>query len=253
MMLKDRVAIVTGGARGIGQEYCLGLAQEGAKIVAADILPCEDTVAKVEKAGGQAIGVKLDVTDMKSAEAMASAAINRFGRIDILINNAAMFGGVKNKPFDQIPEDEWDRMLAVNVKGMWHCCKAVVPTMKKQGKGKIVNISSGTIWWGAPMLLHYVSSKGAVWAFTHALARELSGTGINVNTVTPGFTVTEASKSMMDPETFKGFDERIASTRIIKRSEMPGDLVGAIIFLSSDYSDFITGQTINCDGGANTR
>jgi NAD(P)-dependent dehydrogenase (short-subunit alcohol dehydrogenase family) len=249
MRLKDRVAIVTGAARGIGQEYCLALAREGAKVAAVDILSCEETVTQVRRAGGEALAITVDVTNDQSTHAMVTQALQRLGRIDILINNAAIYGGLKVGPFDQIPETEWDQVMAVNIKGIWLCCKAVLPVMKQQGKGKIINISSGTIWQGTPFLLHYVTSKGAVFALTRALARELTGTGINVNTITPGFTMTEASKTLVDPETFAGLKQQMLSRQIIKRSEEPSDLTGTVIFLASDDSDFITGQTINVDGG----
>ncbi len=155
------------------------------------------------------MAVTVDVTNDQSTHAMATQALQRFGRIDILVNNAAIYGGLKVTPFDQIPETEWDQVMAVNVKGIWLCCRAVIPVMKQQGKGKIINISSGTIWHGTPFLLHYVTSKGAVFALTRALARELTGTGINVNTITPGYTMTEASKTLVDPETFAGFKQRV--------------------------------------------
>jgi 3-oxoacyl-[acyl-carrier protein] reductase len=250
MRLKDRVAIVTGAARGIGQAYCLALAREGAHIVAADILPCAETVALVEQAGGEALGITADVSNPQSAQAMAAQTLQRFGRIDILINNAAVYGGLQLTPFEQIPEAEWDRVMAINVKGIWLCCKAVVPVMKQQGKGKIINISSDTIWMGVPLFLHYVASKGAVFALTRALARELAGTGINVNTITPGYTMTEAAQGIADPETVAGLRAWVVEQQIIKRVEEPSDLAGTVVFLASEDSDFITGQTINVNGGA---
>jgi NAD(P)-dependent dehydrogenase (short-subunit alcohol dehydrogenase family) len=250
MRLKDRVAIVTGAARGIGQAYGLALAREGANVVAADILSCAETVAKVQDAGGEALGVTVDVANAQSTEAMAAQTVQRFGRIDILVNNAAVYGGLKLTPFEQIPEAEWDRVMAVNVKGIWLCCKAVIPTMKQQGKGKIINISSDTIWMGVPLFLHYVASKGAVFALTRALARELSGTGIHVNTITPGYTRTEAAQGLADPETVASIREWVLDQQIIKRYEEPADLTGTVVFLASEDSDFITGQTINVNGGA---
>ena len=250
MRLKDRVAMITGAARGIGQAYCLALAREGATIVAADVLSCAETVAQVQQSGGEALGVTVDVADEQSCQAMAAQTVQHFGHIDILVNNAAVYGGLKLTPFEQIPEAEWDRVMAVNVKGIWLCCKAVVPIMKQQGKGKIINISSDTIWMGVPLFLHYVASKGAVFALTRALARELSGTGITVNAITPGYTLTEAAQGLAEPETVARLRAWVVDQQIIKRSEEPSDLAGTVIFLASEDSDFITGQTINVNGGA---
>lgn len=247
MRLKGRVIVVTGAARGLGQAYSLALAREGAKIVAVDILSCVTTISKIQEASGEVLGIVADITDAESTQTMADQALQRFGRIDVLINNAGLLP--KSTPFEQIPESDWDRIMAVNIKGVWQCCKAVVPIMRRQGKGKIINVSSSTIWQGVPFILHYVASKGAVFSFTRALARELSGTGINVNAVTPGFTLTEGAQGMVDPDAIPLLESSVVEQRVIKRNAEPSDLVGTIIFLASDDSDFITGQTIDVSGG----
>jgi NAD(P)-dependent dehydrogenase (short-subunit alcohol dehydrogenase family) len=248
MRLKGKVAIVTGGARALGRAYALRLAQEGAKIVIADILDGKETVDAVKKQGGEALYVKTDVTSEESTKEMARQTVEKFGRVDILINNAAMFATLVKKPFHEIPAEEWDKVMAVNLKGPFLCAKAVYPYMKKQGKGKIINVSSGTFYKGLPHFLHYVVSKGGNVALTRSLAREAGDAGICVNTIAPGYIETEYFKEHPQdpPEVIKA----IVASRCLKRDGTPADLTGTIVFLSSDDSDFITGQTIIVDGGS---
>jgi 3-oxoacyl-[acyl-carrier protein] reductase len=251
MKLQGKVAIVTGAARGIGQVFALCLAGEGASVVVADKLEVRETVEKVKAAGGEATGIQVDVTSAESTLEMAGETVKKYGSIDIIVNNAAMWGGLKFKPLDEIPEEEWDAVFAVNVKGIWQCCKAVVPYMKKQGKGSIINISSAAILQGIPLLGHYVASKGAVWAYTRSLSREVGEFGIRVNSISPGYTMTQASREISDDQALLDYiyDLNI-DQRIIKRAMYPEDLMGALLFLASDDSVFVTGQNINVDGGA---
>jgi NAD(P)-dependent dehydrogenase (short-subunit alcohol dehydrogenase family) len=248
MRLKDKVAIVTGGARGLGRAYALRLAQEGAKVVVADILDGQETVDAVKKQGGEALYVKTDVTSEESTKEMARRTVEKFGRVDILINNAAVFATLVKKPFYEIPAEEWDKVMDVNLKGPFLCSKAVYPYMKSQGKGKIVNVSSGTFYKGLPHFLHYVVSKGGNVALTRSLAREVGDAGICVNTIAPGYTETEYLKE--NPQDPPEVTNTFMATRCIKRPETPEDLTGTIVFLCSDDSDFVTGQTIIVDGGS---
>ena len=248
MRLEGKVAIVTGSARGLGRAYALRLAKERARIVVADILDGKETVDIILQQGGDAIYIYTDVTSEESTQGMAHKAIEKFGRIDILINNAALFATIVKKPFYDIPAKEWDAMMAVNLKGPFLCSKAVYPQMKKQGKGKIINVSSGTFFKGLPNFLHYVVSKGGNVALTRSLAREVGDAGICVNTIAPGYTETEYLRE--NPQDPIEVTKRIIATRCIKRPETPEDLSGTIVFLASDDSDFITGQTIIVDGGS---
>jgi 3-oxoacyl-[acyl-carrier protein] reductase len=250
MRLKDKVAIVTGGGVGIGKAYAHGLAKEGAKVVVADIQEAEanKVAADIKTGGGEAMAVAVDVTSVEKTQAMAAATLKQYGRIDILVNNAGLYSALKKKNFMEIDGDEWDRVMAVNVKGLWHCVKAVYPAMKQQGKGKIINISSGTMLSGSPFFLHYVSSKGAVIGFTRALAREVGNDNICVNSIMPGLTISGSNQEgVMTAEQLADRRKR----RAIQRDQYPADLVGTVIFLSSDDSDFMTGQAIAVDGGMN--
>lgn len=247
MRLKGRVAIVTGSAQGLGKAFAVRLANEGARIVVADVLDqqIEATALEIRQSGGEAMGVKVDVSDERNTLELARVTAEKYGGIDILVNNAALFARGPMTPFMEITFEEWNRVMAVNVGGMFLCSKAVFPYMKTRKKGKIINISSGTFWTGTHGMLHYVASKGAVIGLTRQLAREVGEYGICVNCVTPGLTASEGVVSSFAKETL---DDR-ASKRCIGRWEMPEDLVGTVSFLASDDSDFITGQTINVDGG----
>jgi 3-oxoacyl-[acyl-carrier protein] reductase len=248
--LQDRVIIVTGGAHGIGLAYCEGLAREGARVVVADLDPegAEAVVRALGAEGKDALAVLADVSQLEATERMAQAAVERFGRIDGLINNAALFQrpAMSRVPFDQIPVEEWDRLMAVNLRGVFLCCRAVVPYMKQQSQGKIVNISSGTVFHGSPMAAHYVASKAGVIGFTRSLARELGEYNINVNAIAPGLTISmdEVSDARMTQ------NQQRVQARALKRTEVPQDLVGTVVFLCSSESDFMTGQTLVVDGGA---
>jgi NAD(P)-dependent dehydrogenase (short-subunit alcohol dehydrogenase family) len=246
MRLSDKVVIVTGGASGMGRAYAVGLAGEGASLVVADIVDPQDTVKEIAMKGGQSLGVVCDVSREPDTLRLAAAAVDRFGRIDVLVNNAAIYGTLKRRPFVEIPVEEWDSVMAVNLRGLFLCARAVFPAMRAQGKGKIVNISSGGFFKGVPHYLHYTTSKGGVVGFTRSLARELGDFGIRVNAVAPGFTLSGANEAHLPIED----QEANIRTRMIKRAEVPADVIGTIVFLASDDSDFITGQTIAVDGGS---
>jgi p-cumic alcohol dehydrogenase len=248
MSVLGKVIVITGAARGIGQEYARSLAAAGARIVAADISDCSATQALVKKAGGEAIGVKLDVGDANSALAMAQDASRAFGRIDGLVNNAALYATLRGGRFDSIAEADWDAVMAINVKGIWNCCKAVVPLMRQTGGGSIVNISSLAATYGMPFGLHYTTSKAAVIGLTRGLARELGRDGIRVNALAPGTVLTDATREFFGQK-FEKAVERIRTDQTIQRNLLPTDLVGTVVWLLSDASAFVTGQTISVDGG----
>jgi len=245
-----KVAIVTGGAQGIGAAYALGLAREGARIVIADVLDGAQAVAAVKSAGGDAIYIKTDVSKQEQCDAMAQAAVDRFGSVDILLNNAAIFASIVLKPFMECSSEEFMKVLEVNVLGQFNCMKAVFPHMKGKG-GKIINIGSSSIIEGVTGMPHYVASKGAIMALTRSMARELGDFKINVNTIAPGFTHSEGgdnfdrNKKLDIPP----LEELQLQARCLKRAAVPEDLVGLALFLASDDSAFITGQMIVHDGG----
>lgn len=247
MRLREKVIIVTGSAQGIGKAYALRLAEEGAKVVVTDILDPKPTAGEIQARGGDALPLVVDVGSEAATVEMARKTVETFGRIDVLINNAAVFGELELKPFDRIPAAEWDKVMAVNVKGLFLCAKAVFPQMRQQGKGKIINISSGTAFKGTPRFLHYVTSKGAVIAFTRALAREMGAHGITVNALAPGLTLSDAVKN--NPQQMQ-YHQSVVDTRCLQRDEAPEDLTGTMVFLCSADSDFISGQTIAVDGGS---
>jgi 3-oxoacyl-[acyl-carrier protein] reductase len=248
--LQDRVIIVTGGAQGIGRAYCEAFANEGAKLVVADLEEAQahDLVRALSKDGCDAIAVRADVADAGDSERMAASALERFGRIDGLINNAALFQrpAMSRVPFEKIPVEEWDRLMAVNLRGVFLGCRAVVPAMKAQRYGKIVNISSGTVFYGAPNAAHYVTSKAGVIGLTRSLARELGEHRITVNAIAPGLVI---SMDEVDPARDAQNQARLQA-RAIKRTQLPEDVVGAAVFFCSAESDFVTGQTLVVDGGA---
>ncbi len=245
--LADKVAIVTGAAQGIGAAFAHGLAREGAKVVIADWNDGTATADAIIRANGAALYVKTDVSSAKDVRAMVAATIEKFGAVDILVNNAGLFAKIGAKKFMDISSEEFDQVMAVNVRGPFECAKAVSAAMIKQGSGKIVNIASSTVFKGVPNLLHYVSSKGAVVAMTRCLARELGDYNITVNAIAPGLTMSEGV--LGQPDYTQGYIESNMAGRALKRKQIPEDLVGAMLFLSCSDSDFMTGQTLAVDGG----
>jgi NAD(P)-dependent dehydrogenase (short-subunit alcohol dehydrogenase family) len=248
MRLKEKVAIVTGAARGLGAAFAIGFAKEGAKVVIGDIRDGHDTVRSIEKSGGQAIYVKTDVRIQEQCNALAKAAIDRFGAINILLNDAGVL--VTIKPFWEVTTEEWKDIMDTNALGQFHCIKAVFPHMKEKG-GKIINIASATVFEGVAGLPHYIASKGAVIALTRGMARELGDYNINVNSIAPGFTHSEGGDEFDRDKKFPGvpLDDIQLPLRCFKQPSYPQDLVGTALYLASDDSRLVTGQLIVHDGG----
>ena len=243
--LDGKVVIITGGARGIGRAYAHGVSAAGASVLVADLLDGSPVVEELADSGGEALSVTTDVSDEASTVAMAEAAMDRFGRIDVLINNAAMFSETTRGPFTEVSIAEWDRTFEVNVRGVWLCIKAVYPYMASQGSGKIINIASNTCFKGTLGFPHYVASKSALLGLTRCLANELGPDGITVNTVSPDL--------IPNPDirpTDATSDPFVVAGRALKRTQVADDMVGTIIYLSSGASDFVTGQSLLVNGGA---
>ena len=248
MRCSGKVAIVTGGAMGIGQAIVRALLAEGASVAIADREGAAEAAKALDNARNSVIGVPCDVSSQGDTEAMASAALEAFGRIDVLVNNAGIYSSLLMTPFEELDIDEWRRVLEVNVIGQAMATRAVVPAMRRQGGGSIVNLSSGTPFKGVPFMLHYVASKGAVNAMTRALAKELGAADIRVNAVAPGFTLSDGV--LENPHQLEKLQEISRQARVIQRDQHPDDIVGAVIFFASQDSAFVTGQTLVVDGGA---
>lgn len=249
MQLEGKVAIVTGAARGLGRAYAEALASEGAAVVAADINDCGDTVAAIEATGGRAVTSALDVSNSDSCAAMAALAAETYGRIDILINNAALYAGLRGARFENLDEQQWDQVMQVNIKGTWLTSRAVVAHMRASGGGSIINISSLAAVYGLPYGLDYVASKSAVIGMTRGMARELGGDHIRVNAVAPSAVMTEGTREFFG-EKFDKAKAVIAANQLIPRNLETEDLTGTVIYLASDASRFVTGQTHMVDGGS---
>jgi 3-oxoacyl-[acyl-carrier protein] reductase len=250
MRLKDKVAIITGSARGMGRVFALRFAQEGAKLTICDVLDCKPVAEEIEAIGGEVLALKTDVTSEKDTTGMAQKTVERFGRIDILVNNAAVIGTIETKdfvkPVEEIVSADWDRILAVNIKGVFLSSKAVIPYMKKQGGGKIINMASTVAFSGLPHFIHYSTSKGGIVTMTRGLARALGEFNINVNAVAPGLVMTEAMQGAYPPEFYS---ELVATKQLIHKKVEPEDVANAVLFMASDEADKITGQTLAVNAG----
>ncbi len=247
-LLQDKTIIVTGASTGIGQAFAFACAEQGANVVVADMNGGDDTVEAIQQKGGQATFVQTNVANEASVHAMAAMAahaLKTYGRIGGLVNNAAYFREVKLTPFEDIESEIWDRAFDVNVKGVWHCCKAVMPAMRAQQSGAIVNIASVVAVAGQPGYLHYVATKGAVLAMTKALAKECGNINVRVNVIAPGFVITDATKNRPVE-----WQQSFLKARALSREQRPQDLVGTAVYLLSDMAGFVSGQTIVVDGGS---
>jgi len=244
-LLKEKVAIVTGSAQGLGARFAVGLAKEGASVIVADVLDGNDVVGQIRELGGDAHALITDVSVDSSCLEMVALAEEKFGGLDILVNNAALFGNIPSAPLTEIPSEQWDDVMRVNVRGAWQCVKAALPLMEKNG-GSIINIITNRVFKGYPYLLHYDASKGALLAMTRALAAELGDKKIRVNAIAPGLTMSE---NVITRDGVDVVNKLVVGSRAFKRSQVPEDVVGAVVFFASDSSAYITGQSLVVDGG----
>ena len=244
-LLERKVAIVTGAAQGIGARFAIGLAKEGAKVIVADVVDGTEVVEQIRSLGGESHSLITDITDDSSCREMVTLADEKFGGLDILVNNAALFGKIPTAPLTEIPLEQWDDVMRVNVRGTWQCVKAALPLMETKG-GSIINIITNRVFKGYPNFLHYDASKGALLAMTRALAAELGDKKIRVNAIAPGLTMSENVKLR---DGVDDTNEMVVRNRAFKRSQVPDDVVGAVVFFASDGSAFITGQSLVVDGG----
>lgn len=249
MKFKDKVVIVTGAGQGIGRAYANAFAEEGAKVVIAEINEANArAVAKeITDKGFTAIAIATDVSDANSVDKMVKTTVDKYGRIDVLVNNAGILNAIEMRPIEELSLEEWNRVIGVNLTGMFLCCKAVAPIMKSQKEGKIINISSGVVMVGRPYYPHYVASKAGVIGLTRALARELGDWNIHVNAVAPGPVTTEVPQTTITRDEVKA----LIAQQCIKREETPKELLGPVMFLASDEANFMSGQLVNVDGGLN--
>lgn len=245
--LDGKVAIVTGAAQGIGATFAAALAAEGAKVVLADIDDAGPAATAIAAKGAEAIAIRVDVTEPKAVAAMVEQAKQAFGSVHVLVNNAAIAGTLEHKPVTEISSEEWARVIGVNLGSVFQCTKAVVPTMAAQGYGKIINMATAAFFLGAEHMAHYIASKAGIIGFSRSVARELGASGIRVNVIAPGLTM--SAKLREHPVGGGEIGKAIAAARSIAREELPEDLIGTLIYLASPDSDFVTGQTIVVDGG----
>ncbi len=242
--LQGKRVVISGAAGGLGRAFALAFADAGAQVLACDVAKgCDETVAMITAKGGVAHAANVDVTRSDSCTDLAALAQRVMGGVDVLVNNAALYGGLERRFFEEIEEDVWDKVMAVNVKGVWQMCRAFSPALR-QSKGAIVNIASATVFSGSPQWMHYVASKGAVIALSRTMAKEMGADGVRVNVIAPGFTLTEASFGHVNDARSYGVERSS-----LKRPAEVEDIVGGALMLASPLSSYMTGQTMVIDGG----